>query len=122
VNLFSQPKPPQKQQPRQTQQAGHSIVIRFRFGQHNLEPIAYLEGRIMAALKNTALGAYAGSKMEEDYSHGFLYLQGPDADALFAAIKPELEKNALMDNAEIRLRYGPLNAQAEEKVVSLKNS
>ena len=119
MNLFNPPKASQKKN--EPAPSGHSIVIRFRFGQHNLDPISYLEGRINAALRNRSLGAYAGCKMEDDYSHGFLYLHGPNADELFAAIRPELEKNALMDRAEIRLRYGPLNVQAEEKVLTIKS-
>ena len=74
----------------------------------------------MGALRSAGLGSYAGCKMSDDYSHGFFYLQGPDAHALYEAIRPELEKNALMDNAEVRLRYGPLSSSAQEQVFVIK--
>ena len=40
-------------------------------------------------------------------SDGTLYMYGPDADALFAAVKPVLASAACIRNVVATLRYGP---------------
>ena len=52
-----------------------------------------------------------------DGSDGTLYMYGPDADRLFAAIKPALEACAFMKGAVAKLRYGPPAADTREREV-----
>jgi hypothetical protein len=48
-----------------------------------------------------------------------LYMYGPDADRLFAAVRPVLETAAFMRGARVKLRYGPAGSGAEARTVVL---
>ena len=57
--------------------------------------------------------------MAADGSDGFLYMYGPDADRLFAAVRPVLEGADFMRGARVTLRYGPPEDGVPEREVVL---
>lgn len=59
------------------------------------------------AIDRAGVGEFDGDELASDGSDGTHYMYGPDADALFAVIKPLLEAADFMRGARVQLRYGP---------------
>lgn len=55
---------------------------------------------------NLTLGVYDGHEIVLDNSDGSFYMYGPNAEAMFIAIKPTLEQATFMQGAEARLEFG----------------
>jgi hypothetical protein len=92
----------------------HSVVVQFYdFAEkfwtdeaQTLDALLALEDELSEALEGTEIGEVDGHEVAIDGSDGFLFLYGPDADALFAAIEPILRKSPVMAGADATLRYG----------------
>lgn len=84
-----------------------AVIVRFDYGSINLAPLSALEDRLIAAIEAADVGEFDGNEIAVDGSHGFLYMYGPDANALFATVRPILESTEFMKAARVRLRYGP---------------
>ena len=106
----------------------HSVVVQFydfagKFWteeQRSLDPLFALEDELNEALEGTEAGELDGHEIAVDGSDGFLFLYGPDADALFAAIEPILRKSPLMPGADATLRYGgPDDEDLKQKLVKI---
>ena len=99
--------------------------LRFRWAildenQRSLDPLFALEHELSAALDGTDVGELDGNEIAIDGSDGFLFLYGPDADALFALIEPILRKSAVMAGADATLRYGdPDEADLKQKLIRI---
>ena len=85
----------------------HAVIIKFDCGSKDLARLFELEEDLEAALAERAVGELDGNEVAVDGSDGLLYLYGPDADHLFAAIKPVLAATTAIRNAVATLRYGP---------------
>jgi hypothetical protein len=70
-------------------------------------PLRETESRLDAAIRSAGAGEYDGDEVATDLSDGLLYMYGPDADRLYAAIRPVLESAAFMRGATVHVRYGP---------------
>ena len=106
----------------------HSVVVQFydfagKFwteDERSLDPLFALEDELESALEGTGVGELDGHEIAVDGSDGFLFLYGPDADALFALIEPILRKSAVMSGADATLRYGdPDEADLRQKVIAI---
>jgi hypothetical protein len=92
----------------------HSIVVQFydfadKFwteDDRTLDPLFALEDELTDALEGSEAGELDGHEIAVDGSDGFLFLFGPDADALFELIEPVLRKSAVTHHADAVLRYG----------------
>jgi hypothetical protein len=93
-----------KPAPRAPDQA---VIVHFDYGSTDLKPIFELEEQLMAAIAKANVGELDGNEVATDGSDGYLYMYGPDADVLFAAVRPVLEQCAFMRGARVRVRYGP---------------
>jgi hypothetical protein len=85
----------------------HAVIVHFQYGSTDLDPLFALEEQLEKAIESEEVGEFDGDEVAADGSDGFLYMYGPDADALFAVIKPMLEASPFMEGAVARLRYGP---------------
>ena len=85
----------------------HAVLIRFAYGSTDLSRLFALEERLEQAIATAGVGEFDGNKVATDGSDGTLYMYGPDADALFAAIRPVLLVTDFMRGARATLRYGP---------------
>jgi hypothetical protein len=72
----------------------------------NLDPLYDLEDKIIAALEGKSVGELDGHEIAIDGSDGSLFLYGPDADALYAAIERPLRASAVTQGGHATLRYG----------------
>lgn len=85
----------------------HAVIVHFDYGNPDIQPIFELETRLETAIAGAAAGEFDGNEIAADASDAFLYMYGPDADALFAAVRPVLEACPFMKGARVTVRYGP---------------
>jgi hypothetical protein len=89
------------------------IVVFYKFGEkfwtdesRPLDPLFDLEDQLLAALEGKNVGELDGHEIAVDGSDGFLFLYGPDADALYAVIEPVLRASQVTQGGNATLRYG----------------
>ena len=106
----------------------HSVVVQFydfadKFWteeSQSLDALHALEDELTGALDGQEVGELDGHEIAVDGSDGFVFLYGPDADALFAAIEPVLRKSPVTSGADATLRYGePDEADLKQRVVRI---
>jgi hypothetical protein len=97
----------------------HAVIVHFQYGSTELDPLFALEDELENAIENNEVGEFDGDEVAADGSDGYLYMYGPDADALFAVIKPILESSPFMKGAIARLRYGPPEDGVKEIQVTI---
>jgi hypothetical protein len=85
----------------------HGVIVHFQYGKVNLDSLHQLEKRLENALTGKTFGDYDGHEIATDYSDGFLYLYGDNAERLFKEIKETLESTDFMTGANVKLRFGP---------------
>jgi hypothetical protein len=95
----------------------HSVVVHFAYGSTDLKRLFDLEDELEKAILAAGAGEFDGNEVAVDGSDGYLYMYGTNADNLFEVIKPILERSPFMRGAKAKLRYGPPQAGAPEKVI-----
>jgi hypothetical protein len=111
--------------------ADQAVIVQFfGFGEkfwtdddgdeRDLDPLYALEDELIAALDGKNLGELDGHEIAIDGSDGSLFLYGPDADALFAAIQPVLKSSPVTLGGNVTLRYGsPGQPNVLEKYIEI---
>lgn len=84
----------------------HGVIVHFMYGSTDLTRLFGLEDLLEKAIEAAGAGEFDGNEVAVDGSDGYLYMYGPDADALFAAIRSTLEACPFMKGATVTLRYG----------------
>lgn len=97
----------------------HSVIIHFNYGIEGLDSLFNLEDKLEKAIEENNAGEYDGHEIATDYSDGFLYMYGPNAETLFKAVKPILEATEFMRGAKATLRFGPLDKEVSEIEVEI---
>jgi len=97
----------------------HAVLVHFRLGQTDLSPVFALEDQLEQAIARARAGEFDGNEVATDGSDGTLYMYGPNADKLFEAIRPILERSPIMQGATVRLRYGPPKEGVRETKVTI---
>jgi hypothetical protein len=98
----------------------HAVIVKFAYiGSTDLDPLFALETQLESAITTAQAGEYDGNEVAVDGSDGTLYMYGPDADKLFAVIRPVLEACSFMKGAAVKLRYGPPADGVRETTVQL---
>lgn len=85
----------------------HGVIIHFQYGKDSLDPLFNLETQLEESLANEDVGEYDGHEIAVDYSDGFLYFYGSNAEHLFKSVKQILESTDFMRGAKVKLRFGP---------------
>jgi hypothetical protein len=98
----------------------HAVIVEFTYGLKDLGPLRETESRLDAAVKSAEVGEYDGDEIATDLSEGSLYMYGPDADRLFAAVRPVLESASFMRGAVVHVRYGPPGSPELRVTISSK--
>jgi hypothetical protein len=114
--------PPIVDRPDDDQPPQHAVIVHFTYGSTDLAPLSALEDRLIAAIAAADAGEFDGNEVAVDGSDGYLYMYGPDADALFAAIRPVLETAPFMNGARVTIRYGSPDDDVAEREVVLGGS
>jgi hypothetical protein len=99
-----------------------AVIIRFDYGSNDLSRLFELEGQLEAALAERPVGELDGNEVAVDGSDGLLYFYGPDADALFDAIRAVLTSTDAISNAVATLRYGPPEDGVPRRLVKIEAS
>jgi hypothetical protein len=97
----------------------HAVIVNFEYGSTDLDPMFALEARLEEAISAAGAGEFDGNEIATDGSDGSFYMYGPDADRLFAAVRPVLESAGFMQGARVKLRYGKAQSGAREEVIVL---
>ena len=116
--LFGKPKTQQGEK-LQSNEPEHAVIIRFNYGIEGLEPLHRLEDELEEVLTANNAGEYDGHEIAVDYSDGFLYMYGPDAENLFKVVKPVLATTDFMKGATAKLRFGPPEDGVKELEVEI---
>ena len=107
MGLFDKPLGKKKNAEYASPAPEHAVIVQFAYGSTDLSRLFDLEERLERAIFAAGVGEFDGNEVAADGSDGTLYMYGPDADALFAAVRPALEASDFMRGARVRLRYGP---------------
>jgi hypothetical protein len=83
----------------------HCVKVTFPFQGTDLGPIFDLEDQLIAAIERNAAGEFDGNEVGD--GEAVLYMYGPDADALYAAVAPILRNSLLARTGIVVRRYGP---------------
>ena len=95
-----------------------AVIVHFNYsGETDLQPLFDLEDELIEVIEAAQVGDLDGHDIAVDGSHGFLYMYGPDADRLFEAICPTLEKSTNPECHKAIVRYGPPVDGVEEREV-----
>lgn len=85
----------------------HAVLVHFTYGSTDLTGLFDLEDRLEQVIKKAGVGDFDGHDSAWGDRDDKLYMYGPDADALFLAVRPALEAADFMRGAKVVLRYGP---------------
>ena len=101
------PKPPEQ-----------AVIVAFHFQPvSDLQPVFDLESALEDAIAQASAGEFDGNEVSVDGGAHALYMYGPDADRLFAAVQPVLDACPFMQGATVTLRYGPPAGETRERQV-----
>jgi hypothetical protein len=97
----------------------HAVIVHFHYGSTDLSRLFALEQEIEEAIAAAGVGEFDGNEVAADGSDGSLYMYGPDADALFAAVRGRLEAADFLRGARVKLRYGSPQGGVKEVEIAL---
>lgn len=104
-----------------TRDSEQAVIVHFIYGAEELEPLHRLENDLIKVIDQAGVGEYDGHEIAIDSSDGFLYMYGSNAENLFKAVKPTLERADIIRNAVARLRFGPPEEGVSEIEVSIED-
>ena len=96
-----------------------AVIVRFNYGQPDLNPLYELEDKLIAAIDSAEAGEFDGNEVAVDGSDGTLYMYGPDADRLFEVVRPVLSSATCIRDAVATIRYGPPEDGVKEREVKI---
>ena len=100
-------------------QPEHAVIVHFNYGIKRLDELHQLEKSLEKVITANNLGEYDGHEIAVDFSDGFLYMYGPNAEVLFKGIKSTLESFDFMKGASAKLRFGPPDPDTKKVEVIL---
>jgi hypothetical protein len=92
----------------------HSVIIYFNYGLEEDEPFYELSEKLEKIVDENKLGIYDGHEIAMDNSDGSYYIYGPNAEAIFKAIKPLLESTPFMRGGTAVLTFGPTGTNSPQ--------
>ena len=86
----------------------HAVFVRFDYDGDDLDPLYDLEDLLEETISAAGAGEFDGHEIEVGSSSEVtLFMYGPDADALFAVVRPVLASATCFTRAVATVRYGP---------------
>jgi hypothetical protein len=83
-----------------------SVVVHFDYGAQDWSTFFQWEQELRDAITAAKVGKYDGNELSVAGIDGSMYIYGPDADKLFAFVKPRLLAAPFLNNITVTLRYG----------------
>jgi hypothetical protein len=100
--------------------SNQAVIVHFdNYGSRDLSRLHALEDRLIAAVDAARVGEVDGHDISADSTDGTFYMYGPNADRLFAVVRPILEATDFTRRARVVLRYGPPEDHVREVEVRL---
>jgi hypothetical protein len=100
----------------------HAVIANFDYASESLDALFDVEEELEAAVTSAGVGEVDGHEIAMDLSDGSLYMYGPDAEALFAVVRPILERAECLRNIRVTLRLGSSEDEVPERVEMLDDS
>ena len=101
------------------QEPEHAVIVHFRYEMDSLEPLYQLEDTLEKHINKEGVGEFDGHELAMHNNDNCLYMYGTNAETLFKAVKPILEKSNFMKGAVVKLRFGPPEEGVKELEVKL---
>lgn len=98
-------------------QVEHAVIVEFSYGIEGMDALYQLRDKLEGIIERDQLGEYDGHEMAVDYSHGFIYMYGPNAEVLFEGIRKTLEETEFLREAKVKLRFGPPGDEVKEMTI-----
>jgi hypothetical protein len=86
-----------------------AVIVHFDYGKKDWSTFFQFEKELENAISAAAVGEYDGNELAVDGSDGSMYIYGPDADKLFAFVRPRLLAATFLKNVIVTLRYGAVS-------------
>lgn len=119
MNLFKKLFKTENDLNKEMKEEEHSVIIHFNYNLDDLSPLYDLKDRLESIIDEKGVGEYDGHEIATDYSDGFLYMYGTNAEALFKAIQPVLDNTPFIKGATARLIFGMPGSGAKEIEVEI---
>ncbi len=97
----------------------HAVIAHFDYAADGLDALYDIEEKLEAAINAAGVGEFDGNEIAVDLSDGSLYMYGPEAEALFAVVRPILAGAKCLQNTRVTLRFGPPEDDVPERVEKL---
>jgi hypothetical protein len=94
----------------------HAVIAHFDYEADSLDALFSVEEQLETAINAAGVGEFDGNEIAVDLSDGSLYMYGPDAEALFAVVRPILARAGCLRNTRVTLRFGPPEDDVPERV------
>lgn len=85
----------------------HTVVVNFKYGQKDLSALFEAQDKLLTVIDEAQVGKFDGNEIAVDGSDGSFFMYGPDADAIFNAIRPTLKEIPFMSGASVYKVYDP---------------
>ena len=83
-----------------------SVIVEFYYGMDELDALHELALKLIRITEEARVGIYDGHETNMDGTDGTLFLYGKNAEMLFKAVKPELERTDFLKGATAHLFFG----------------
>ena len=93
-----------------------AVIVHFDYGQKDWSAFFEFEKHLEEAIAKAGVGEYDGNELATVGSDGSMYMYGPNADALFAIVKPRLLSASFLKNIMVTLRYGDVTDPAAREI------
>ena len=94
----------------------HAVIAHFDYAADSLDALYDVEEELEAAINSAEVVEFDGNEIAVDLSDGSLYMYGPEAEALFAVVRPILAGAECLRNIRVTLRFGPPEEDVPERV------
>lgn len=99
--------------------AEHAVILQIVWASEDTEPLDALEDELVEVVDEAGVGEVDGYELAPDVQEAYVYLYGPDADALFDVVRPILLAHRFLHGAAVLLRYGPPGDDVRERELVL---
>jgi hypothetical protein len=96
-----------------------AVIVDFLYDQPDLDDMIALLDRLETAVAAAGTGYVDGNEIALDDTDGRFFLYGPDADMLFASVRPVLVAATEVTVTRINIRSGRPSEAAEQQSFTL---